>query len=350
MSISYEELEEEIVRNYNNHIRGDYNCLPFNGYGSFVDVMPGVERGNYYILTASSGVGKSKLMRHMFITSPLRYIEGRDYVLSVKYFSLEESVKKVIYSELLTELYRRFGIRLSLKELMSIGEGNVFDIELLPKLRECKGYLDVYLNSVEVIDTVKRGSDIFKCVRAFACEVGNHIKHDGSIMTSVEVGNLYSGKMDAYGYFSRYEMKSPNHYVIILIDHLSLLQSEKGFDKRTTMEFFSSQYCLRMRDLYGFTVVVVQQQSADREGDSKNNEPTLDSLGDCKTTQRDADVVLGLYNPSRYGKDSHNGIMFGNKGHEYRSIKVLKNRNGGVGVSYPFRFYGETGHYESWYS
>lgn len=350
MSISYEELEKEILMNYENHLNGDYNCLPFSDYGAFSDVLPGVERGTYYILTASSGVGKSKLMRHMFITNPLRYIEGKNYRLSIKYFSLEESVKKVVYSEILSELYRRHNIRISLKQFLSIGEGNRFDIELMDKVRDCKGYIDKYLESVEVIDTIKKPSDIFKCVRNFACEVGYHFKHDGTIMNEQEVDRLYSGKTDAYGFFSHYRVKDPNHYVIILIDHLSLILPEKGIDKRSSMELFSSQYCIPFRDKYGFSIVVVQQQSADREGSDKDNEPSLEGLGDCKTTQRDADVVLGLYNPSRYGRDNHNGIMFGNKGHEYRSIRVLKNRNGGVGTSYPFRFYGESGHFQNWYS
>lgn len=348
MGLSYDDLVGEIVSNYENHNGGDYNCLPFEGYGSFCDALPGIERSCYYILTASSGIGKSKLMRHMFISNALR-CRSRHKV-TIKYFSLEESKKKVVYSEIISELYRRFGVRIGYKQLLSIGSGNRFDIALLDMVKECRGYIEDYLSSVEVIDTLKKPGEIYRNVRDFACGVGTHYTQGGLPMRREDVDAMYRGDLSAYGLFSHYRLNDPNHYVIILIDHLSLLQSERGYDKRSSMELFSSQFCIPLRDRYGFSVVVVQQQAADRESGEKNNEPTLEGLGDCKTTQRDADVILGLYNPSRYGLSEHNGIVFGNQAHRYRSVRLLKNRNGDVGTSYPFRFYGETGHFESWYN
>lgn len=347
MSLSYDDLVGEIVTNYENHNAGNYNCLPFVGYGSFSEALPGIEKSCYYIITASSGIGKSKLMRHMFINTALRYTNK--HKISIKYFSLEESVKKVIYSEIISELYNRFGIKVHYKQLLSVGRNNRFDIGLIDKVRDCRGYIEDYLNSVEVIDTLKKPSDIYRNVRNFACKIGTHYNQSGLPMTHSEVERMYNGDLNAYGLFSHYSLNDPNHYVIIIVDHLSLLQSERGHDKRSSMELFSSQFCIPLRDRYGFSVVVVQQQAADRESGDRDNEPTLEGLGDCKTTQRDADVILGLYNPSRYGKESHNGIYLGNPdGYRYRSVRLLKNRNGNVGVSYPFRFFGETGHFKVW--
>ena len=104
-----------------------------------------------------------------------------------------------------------------------------------------------------------------------------------------------------------------------------------------TMGKFSAEYCLRIRDDYGYSVINVQQQAADKErqeftykGQSIESklEPSLDGLGDNKMTQRDADVVLGLFAPDRYEIKLHRGYNIIKWQDSYRSLIVLKNRDG----------------------
>ena len=67
-------------------------------------------------------------------------------------------------------------------------------------------------------------------------------------------------------------------------------------------------------------------------GDSINEkvEPSLDGLGDNKKSQRDADVVLGLFAPSRHNIEKHAGYDIVKLQDNYRSLSILKNRRFGV--------------------
>ena len=57
-------------------------------------------------------------------------------------------------------------------------------------------------------------------------------------------------------------------------------------------------------------------------------EPSLDGLADNKKTQRDADMVMGLFAPHRYEIPQHRGYNIRKMQDYYRSISILKNRYG----------------------
>ena len=66
----------------------------------------------------------------------------------------------------------------------------------------------------------------------------------------------------------RYIPNDPDLYIIKLTDHVSLFEHEKGMNLRDTMTVASAQYNVRLRNIYGFTNVDIQQQAA-RFGYSK---------------------------------------------------------------------------------
>jgi hypothetical protein len=53
-------------------------------------------------------------------------------------------------------------------------------------------------------------------------------------------------------------------------------------------------------------------------------------LADCKTTQRSADVVLGIFAPFRYDIEVHQGYDINIFQDNYRSIRFLKDRLSGL--------------------
>ena len=71
--------------------------------------------------------------------------------------------------------------------------------------------------------------------------------------------------------------------------------------------------------------------------------PTLDGLGDNKLTQRDADVVLGLFSPFRHRikmypeKDGYDIMFFKDN---IRFLEVLASREGGGNSICPLYFNG----------
>lgn len=112
---------------------------------------------------------------------------------------------------------------------------------------------------------------------------------------------------------------------------------------------FSTKYALRLRDKFGFSIVVVQQFSLDKENVEYNYsgktieeklEPSISSFGDAKTTVREANYIYGLFNPSRYGIQQHGGYNIAFMRDNYRSLKILKSRDGISDVQVPLFFNG----------
>lgn len=54
--MNFKDIYNKIVKNKENHSQGDYNCIPFQDMGRLENVIPGIEKSTYYILTSGTGV------------------------------------------------------------------------------------------------------------------------------------------------------------------------------------------------------------------------------------------------------------------------------------------------------
>lgn len=355
--MDFRTIYEELVQNKINHDEGYYNCIPFMGMPRLEKYLPGIELETYYLITASSGVGKSKLARYLFIHNPFTYVQDNpdlDIELSIKYFSLEESKKKVILAEISKFLYTKYKIVVSMKDLQSRGRYNtISDPTIFEKIREAEEYVNKFLETVEIIDNIRNPTGIYKYVRDFALTIGTYYDKNDIALTPAEIEEVRKGTGESYKKVSYYKKHNPKHYVIILVDHISLLEPETEdgvkLSQWQTMSKYSSKYCLHFRDKFGFIPVNVQQQASAKEqveynykGDSIHEklEPSLDGLGDNKTTQRDANVVLGLFAPVRYSISEHNAYDINFFRDMYRSMTILKDRDGIPNMKLPLFFNG----------
>lgn len=350
--MKFSDIYSELEQNRENHQQGYFNCIPFMGMERLERFLPGIEQDTYYLLTASSGVGKSKLARYLFIHNPYQFIKNHPesgIKLSIKYFSLEESKKKIILSEISKYLFTRYGLVVSIKQLQSRGRFNTITPDILEKIKEAEAYVDEFLETVEIIDSIRNPTGIYKYVRDFALTIGTYYDKNNNPLTPAEVEQVKKGEGDAFKKVSYYKKNDPKHYVIILVDHLSLLYPENGMTQWQTISEYSSKYCLHMRDKFGFIPVNVQQQASAKEQVEYNYkgksieeklEPSLDGLGDNKTTQRDANVVLGLFAPDRYSIAEHNGYDISFFRDRYRSMTILKDRDGVSNRKLPLFFNG----------
>lgn len=350
--MSFRHVLSEIEENRQNHQQGYFNCIPFMGMERLERFLPGVEQDTYYLLTANSGVGKSKLARYLFIHNPYHYLKANpdtDIKLTIKYFSLEESKKKVILSEISRYLFTEHGITISVKQLQSRGRYNTISSDILVKIQEAEEYIEGFLEVVDVVDSIRNPTGIYKYMRDYALTIGRYYDKDGVELTQEEHDQIVKGQGEAYKKISFYRKNHPKHYVIVLTDHIGLLDTEGDLGLWGTIGLYSSKYCLRMRDKFGFIPVNVQQQASDKEKLQFTNqgrsieeklEPSLDGLGDNKTTQRDANVVLGLFAPDRYGIQSHNGYDINFFRDRYRSMSILKDRDGAANKKLPLFFNG----------
>jgi replicative DNA helicase len=304
-------------------------------------VYPGWDKGMYTILTASSGIGKTKFTKFMTVMSVFRFIKLNPEVkVKVKYFALEETEEDFWLSFLSMLLYQKYSISISVPELKSKGEHTISD-DVEAKVLECEKLVDEIEEHVEVIDYIFNGFGIYKHVREFFENPAI-----GSNITKLDK----DGKPITIGYKHNF----PDTYYFVVVDQINLLIPDTiGGVKQNdweAMSYFSKEYVLKgFCKRYNCVAVILQQQEAAKEKAEyykgeiiiEKLEPSLDGLGNNKETQRDADLVIGLFAPDRYGLKEHRGYDITKLGDRYRSLKFLKDRHYGLANVYvPLQFDG----------
>ncbi len=333
----YKRAKAEIHRNAERIDSGLVNYIPF-GMERFEEYVPGVQRKNYTIVTANSGIGKSKFTKCLYVIRPVEFImehPNLNIKLKIKYFCLEESKESFIQSIYAYMLYKRFNIRIPIKMLKSIGRVNgqmsSLPREVRAKVDALDDFFEIFEEFVEVIDDVRYPYGIYQNAEEW-CEDNGLWKKK-----SVPVWDKASGSMIVKQVNDYYVPNNPDTYFEVITDHISKLYQPKGTTLHETIGTFSSKYSCELRDRYFATIINVQQQAADQEkkqfthaGQSiiSKLEPSLDGLGDNKTTQRDADEVIGLFSPARHEIAEHRGYKITSLDDNYRSVIQLKARDG----------------------
>ena len=333
-----------IEENKLNKEKGIYNSIPF-GLPSLDKHLPGVMKGMQYLVTASSGVGKTQLTKFLFINQPYKFIKAHpelELKLKILCFALEESKEEFMLGLISHRLKEVYNIGIGVLELRSLGNYTL-STEVLLKIKECRDYFKELGQSLEIIDTISNPFGIYKYVR-------NYAKNNGTFHYKEIV---IEGKVEKV--FDHYEANDPKEFVVVIIDHMSLLQPESTPDTNTlhlAMTKMSAEYCRKMiTKHFKYCAALVQQQAAEKEkqqytmsGGSIESklEPSLDGLGDNKLTQRDALIVLGLFAPERYEIERHLDYDIKILRDNYRSITILKNRIGTPNLKKGFFFNGQT--------
>lgn len=297
----------------------------------FAEKFPGFEKSRYYIFTANSGVGKTKFTKFFAITSVYNFIRlNPDYKARIFYFALEETSTEFWLSFISTMLYEKYNIELSTANLKSLGSYTVNDF-ILNKIKECEEFVNELSKFVEVIDYIHNPFGIYKYVRDYfesSKEIGEYIYEF-----------INEGKTKIV---SGYKHNTDTHYFTI-VDHLGILTSENQMNEHQTIGNYSKEYALKgFVKRFGISHIDVQQQVSIQEkqefykGETIDQklEPSLDGLGNNKETQRQADFILGIFAPARYGIAQYRGYDITKLQDHYRALKVLKDRNYGLANSY----------------
>lgn len=72
----------------------------------------------------------------------------------------------------------------------------------------------------------------------------------------------------------------------------------------------------------------------------------MEGLGDSKVTGRDYNLVIGLFSPYRYKIEEHSGYNIKKLKNFYRSINIIKNRDGLADFKVPIFFDGATNYFQ----
>lgn len=145
-----------------------------------------------------------------------------------------------------------------------------------------------------------------------------------------------------------------NEYEIIvnINDHLKLIKPTKDLNTSKLIIDKWSNDAIYLRDHFGACIIDIQQFNRDISNPVrlKMNDvsPNLEDFADTATTQQNADLVLGLFDPGRYKVEAltrHdlNRLQSDDGSKRYRSLHILKSTYGADGVVIPLALQPELG-------
>ena len=334
-------LEERRERLFNNQL----NCIP-SPFKRFSEDFIGIEQACHYVVTASTKGAKSQFTSYTFIYKPLMfcYYTKADIDYKVIYFPLEETPERIMerfISWLLFD-FSKGEIRISPRDLRSTT--SPVDEEVL----------DI-INSDEIQDIIKYFEEhvIFPTEKPnptgmyFYCK--KYAEEHGKVTTKAGKYTDEFGAVKDYEAFDTYVPDNPNEYRVIITDTTNLIDTERGMTLKQSMDKWS-EYCAKyLRNRYKYTIVEIQQQAFEGENNDSFKlgrlKPSIANLGDSKYSARNADIVLGIYSPFKFGLSEYLGYDITKFKDNIRFLEVCINRNGQMGGICPLFFDGAVCHF-----
>lgn len=324
-------------------LSGKINCIPW-GLPRFENQLPGIEKGKYYLCTANSKVGKTQITDWLFVYNTIQQVIDKKLSIKLKifYFTLEMSKEEKMLSAFANILYVKEGVRVCPTDLKSTKADKPLSKEIIEIIKKYEPYFKKIEEIVEFIDDIRNPTGIYKLVRRYA----------------LANGKIFTKKIDINGQITEiedyYEPNNSEEYVMVIIDHISLIDTELINGKQLTlsesMVHLSSNYLIKLRNRFNYIPVVVQQQAAAQESveNKKANKlkPSFDGLGDSKLIGRDANVILGLFSPFRHEIPEYYGYDISKFKDNIRFLEIIGGREGGTGTICPLYFDGAVNYFK----
>jgi hypothetical protein len=274
----------------------------------------------------------------MYVFHPILYVYYNPGKINLKiiYFTLEENADRIVqrFMSFLLHHLSNGKIRISPRDLRSTDNEKPVPKEVLDILKseEYKKILDFFEKTVDFISDGCNPTGMYKICRDYALSQG-----------VIKTKKVKYGK-DEFEEFDTYTPNDPKLYKLVITDHISLLEKERGFTDKQTIDKWSEYEVKYLRNRYNFTCIDIQQQAFEGEGIEAQKlgkiEGSIGSLGDSKYTARNANIVLGLFSPFKFELPQYKGYDITKFKDNIRFLKVYVNRDGNMGGVCPLFFDG----------
>lgn len=327
-------------------LEGDINCIP-SPFRRLSNSFPGIEKSKYYLISGGPKAAKTQITNYLFVYTPILYAFEHPEQLRVKifYFPLEETPENITLRFMSYLLYTLSckQIRVSPMDLKSTNSDKILDEEVLNILRsdEYQKILKFYEDNVLFMSD-RNPTGLYKTIKDYA-EKNGTIHRKKVKITNKETGN--TEEVEAFDY---YEPADKKEYVIVITDHVSLLNQERGMNLRETINKYS-EYMMIIRNNYHYIPVCVQQQGTETGNleayKSNKIRPTMAGLSDSKYTSKDCSIMFGITNPFAFELPEYLGFDISRlKGHA-RFLEIVLNREGESNDITPLYFDGATNYF-----
>lgn len=335
----YNSTMDSIEKRRQRIIDGGVNCIP-SPFKRFSEDFCGIEQDTYYCITSFTKGGKSQLCSFLFIYQLIIFAYfSKNVDFKILYFPLEETKERIMqrFMSWLLFKFTKGQMRFSPKELRSTIRP--VDTAVIDRLRQfdIQDILDYFEDHVIFPTEAPNPTGIYKYCKQYAEEHGT--VHKKTIKMKDEFGLLRDTEV-----FDYYEQDNPDEYRLIIIDTVNLIDTERGMTLKQSMDKLSEYLAKYLRNKYHYSPVVIQQQAFESESNEAFKlgrvRPSVAGLGDSKYISRDANIVLGLFSPARFGITEYFGYDITQLKDHVRFLEVCVNRDGEMGGLLPLWFDG----------
>lgn len=292
----------------------------------------GLERRKYIVVAGSDKSSKTQFSSFLFVYHSLHYaMKHPEVKVDVLYYNLEEDREDIMNRYILYLLKVKHNIISNNDELLSTGKilpDNIYSIIHSPSFKEYLTYFDNHV-TFSTTNTVPE------------------------MIREIKEWNGRFGKYDENGKFT---INYQNHYRIVLVDHIGLIDAMRNDTLFNTLKTFSHK-CIQMRDAYNLTICNIQQCSANSEGleaiKMSRLLPSKYVLSDYKGTIQDVSLMIGIFNPAKVNLNTFNGYLIYDEltkedvlGDNARFINIMANRGGKLGAILPLYTDGSNAYFE----
>lgn len=240
-------------------------------------IIGGIQPSRYYLVGASSSVGKSSFV--LFIMYQMLRKMTKEEPVYYLYFSLELGADVLLAKLMGLYCAEEFGIYLTLNDIMSFE--NKLDDTSYEYLKKAKEWLNSIEDHITILDKGLSASTLYKETIPFVEKFGHIEEIDGK---------------------KQYIQNNPRQKIIGVVDHMSLVHTSEGRKLKEEMDLVSSYMVTLKRRFFISWFVLMQQNRESSSMDRRKmdlSEPGLNDLKDSSTMAQDADVVLQLFSPFR---------------------------------------------------
>lgn len=293
------------------------------------DALIGILPSHYYLIGADAGVGKTTFTDYNFVLTPY-FNQPDDIDIQWFYYSLELGASMKKASWLNYVIWREEKKLIPIDDLLGF-KGTILTEEQMFLIEKYTPVVEKLAADVRLHDDSINPTGIYHELLDFAEKNGNFTYED------YEIRGVKHKRRTSY------IPDNPRQRVIVVIDHLALLSSEQNKSRKELMDLMS-EYAIKLRNLCGFTFVIVQQFSTAQEAQSRSQNknqmritPGRSDFGDSTYTYRDAEVVIGGVCPAKFEFENYRGYDIKQFGESLTFWFVIKNRWIGKNTVYPLK-------------
>lgn len=329
-NLTGEQLWKQFIQKIEDGRDGKNVGLPM-GFDRLSDHICNIQQGRYDLIGGATGTGKTALVDDAYVFNPIEYLRTHpdtDYRFKVIYYSMEISPERKLAKLICRRIWEEHKILVTPKQLYSQGLRSHISDEVYKLLTSYHSYYVQILDQYVHFRTGANPDFVYK-------DLMTYVEQNGRVIR------------DEKGTVLDYVPNDPRLITLVVFDHISLLdKGKKDASKKEAIDRLS-KYLVFFRNNFKLSPVVVSQFNRSIEGMDRRREgvfdPQLSDFKDTGSTQEDADTVISLYNPMRYGLEQHNGYNTARLSRYYRSVEILKNRDGEDNLTIGMYFLGEVG-------